>query len=81
MKGVYYNYTIEEENAQRKIGVIAQDVYQQFPELVDLPARPEDPMTVRYSELTPVLLNSIKELYTLHQELKNEVQALKKTLA
>ncbi len=78
MKGVYYNYNVEDDNAQRKIGVIAQDVYKQFPELVDLPNRPEEPMTVRYSELTPVLLNSIKELYLLHKELKREVEELKK---
>jgi hypothetical protein len=80
MKGVYYNYTVEEEGNPRKIGVIAQDVYKQFPELVDLPSRPEEPMTVRYSELTPVLLNSIKELYLLHQELRSEVQTLRESL-
>jgi hypothetical protein len=77
MKGVYYNYKIEEEGTPRKIGVIAQDVYQQFPELVDLPENPENAMSVRYSELTPVLLNSIKELYDLYKELKEDVQKLK----
>ncbi len=77
MKGVYYNYKVEEEDAPKKIGVIAQDVYQQFPELVDVPKNPEDPMSVRYSELTPVLLNSVKELYDLYKELKEEVQKLK----
>lgn len=77
MNGVYYNYTVEDESAPRKIGVIAQEVHAQFPELVDLPSRPEDPMTVRYSELTPVLLNSIKELYDLYKDLKEEVQSLK----
>ena len=77
MRGVYYNYNIEDESAQRKIGVIAQEVHAQFPELVDLPANPEDPMTVRYSELTPVLINSIKELYDLYKELKDEIQSLK----
>ena len=78
MKGVYYNYKIEEEGSQRKIGVIAQNVYSQFPELVDVPKNPEEAMSVRYSELTPVLLNGIKELYDLYKELKNEIEELKK---
>ncbi len=78
MKGVYYNYNIEEEGAPRKIGVIAQDVQKQFPELVDIPKNPEDAMSVRYSELTPILINSVKELYILFKELKEEVKHLKK---
>jgi hypothetical protein len=78
MKGVYYNYKIEEEGAPRKIGVIAQNVYEQFPELVDVPQNPEEAMSVRYSELTPVLLNGIKELYDLYKELKNDISELKK---
>ncbi len=77
MKGVYYNYKIEEEGAPRKIGVIAQNVYTQFPELVDVPENSEEAMSVRYSELTPVLLNGIKELYDLYKELKNEINDLK----
>ncbi len=78
MKGVYYNYKIEEEGTPRKIGVIAQNVYAQFPELVDVPQNPEEAMSVRYSELTPVLLNGIKELYDLYKELKNDISELKK---
>jgi hypothetical protein len=77
MKGVYYNYKIEEEGAPRKIGVIAQNVYTQFPELVDVPQNPEEAMSVRYSELTPVLINGIKELYDLYKELKNDISELK----
>lgn len=77
MKGVYYNYKIEDKDAPRKIGVIAQDVYSQFPELVDVPKNSDEAMSVRYSELTPVLLNGIKELYDLYKELKNEIENMK----
>ncbi len=77
MKGVYYNYKIEEDDAPRKIGVIAQNVYSQFPELVDVPKNPQEAMSVRYSELTPVLLNGIKELYDLYKDLKSEIEKMK----
>ena len=60
--GVYYNFKGDGETASRKVGVIAQDVHKALPEAVDLPSQEELPMTVRYSELIPILINSVKEL-------------------
>ena len=46
----------------KQIGVIAQELYDVLPEVVDVPQNPEHPMTVRYSEITALLINAVKEL-------------------
>jgi hypothetical protein len=77
MRGVYYNYKIDEDDAPRKIGVVAQEVLNEFPELVDVPENSQEALTVRYSELAPVLINGIKELYQLYKDLKEEIKNIK----
>jgi hypothetical protein len=59
LKGVTYNYTYDDKDEPRRVGVIAQDVLKVLPEAV---LEEEDGfLSVRYSELTPLLINAIKE--------------------
>ncbi len=62
IKGIYFKYNSDDENIGRRVGVIAQEVLEIMPEAVDLNVNPEKPMTVRYSDLIPLLINCIKEL-------------------
>ncbi len=62
INGVYFKYNEDKEDVGRRIGVIAQEVLDVLPEAVDLNVNPDKPMTVRYTDLIPLLINSIKEL-------------------
>ncbi len=62
INGVYFKYKDDDESIGRRLGVIAQEVYEILPEAVDLNVNPDKPMTVRYTDLIPLLINSIKEL-------------------
>jgi len=53
-----------DETNQRKIGLIAQEVNEVFPEVVDIPSDTCIMWGVRYSELTPVLVKAIQEQQT-----------------
>jgi hypothetical protein len=83
-----YNYITEEDTTKRHLGVMAQDLQKVMPELVveldahknnefknKLPEniRDETLYGVKYYELIPVLINSIKEL-------KQEVDTLKQQI-
>jgi len=58
LRGVYYNYKI---NPGRKdIGVIAQEVQKQFPELVNTDSKGY--LGVSYEKLTAVLIEAVKDL-------------------
>ncbi len=73
IRGVYYNYNSDKEGSQRKVGVIAQEVIQSIPEIVDVPENENSPYTVRYQELAPILLNAMKEIIVEINNLKNEI--------
>jgi hypothetical protein len=78
INGVYYNYNTDASQnvTQRRVGVIAQDVLTVLPEAVS-----EDLSTkmygVRYTELIPLLINSVKELSAKVDILQAEIQSLK----
>ena len=62
MCGVYHDWN-DENQPERAIGVIAQDVRQNYPELV---AESNDGfLSVNYPKLTAVLLQSVKELKSM----------------
>jgi hypothetical protein len=65
---VYYSFNNFDDDKNR-IGLIAQEVQQHFPELVNTDPK-TDNLTLDYTGLIPVLLGAIKEL-------KNEVETLK----
>jgi hypothetical protein len=64
---IYYSFNNFDDDRNR-IGLIAQEVQEHFPELVDLEPRTEK-LTLDYTGLIPVLLGAIKEL-------KNKVETL-----
>ncbi len=76
IRGVYYNYNSDKEGSQRKVGVVAQEVLAAIPEIVDVPNNEDKPLSVRYQELTPILLNAMKEIMYEINSLKNEVSLL-----
>lgn len=81
LKGVYYNWRTEEFPQKQfthrhQLGVIAQDVEAQFPELVDTNA--EGYKSVNYPALVAPLIESIKTLYRgltqTQQQQKNQAR-------
>jgi hypothetical protein len=85
-----YNYRTT-ENKQKRIGFLAQDVYQVIPEIVDKgdngPFRGDgnaelsaqqgfEPWGIRYTELVPVLVKAIQELKAENEELKSRIEVL-----
>ena len=68
---IYYSFNNFDDDKNR-IGLIAQEVQQHFPELVNVDPK-TDYLTLDYTGLIPVLLGAIKEL-------KTELETLKKQL-
>ena len=66
IRGVRYRYKADKETPRLNIGVIAQEVEKVFPELVNkMPSDPESDeeyMTVTYENITPILIEAVKEL-------------------
>ena len=66
IRGVRYLYKADKETTRFNIGVIAQEVEKVFPELVNtMPSDPESDeeyMTVTYENITPILIEAVKEL-------------------
>ena len=73
MRGVYFSWKSDEENTQR-CGLIAQEVEQVLPEVVD---NDTDFKQVRYTEVTPLLVQAIKELKAELDTVKAELATLK----
>ena len=67
------SYTINKDG-EEKIGVLAQDIKEVFPELVG--TDDNNMLTVNYQGLVPVLINAIKEQQSEIDELKEMVQEL-----
>ena len=55
------SYTIKTNEAESKIGILAQDVQKVFPELVKTTNDSNQTLSVNYQGLIPVLINAIKE--------------------
>ena len=69
LKGV--TYTWKDGHGSKEIGVIAQDIHAQFPELVTLNS--DNFLTVDYPKITAVLIESVKDL-------KKEIDTIKESL-
>jgi len=67
MRGVTYNYKSDLNDGQRGTGVIAQEMQQVMPEVV----QEGEYLSVAYGNIEGVLIESIKELKTQIEELKN----------
>lgn len=67
---IYYSFNNFEDDKNR-IGLIAQEVQEHFPELVEVEPRTEK-LTLDYTGLIPILLGAIKELKTEIETLKTK---------
>jgi ethanolamine utilization protein EutQ (cupin superfamily) len=67
MRGVTYNYKSELNDGQRGTGVIAQEMQQVMPEVVE----EGQYLSVAYGNLVGVLIEAVKELQAEIKELKN----------
>ncbi|WP_026632715.1 tail fiber domain-containing protein [Dyadobacter alkalitolerans] len=71
-----YHYK-NSDNKQFSLGFIAQEVVKVLPEIVDVPENKEEYLSIRYSELVPVLTKAIQEQQTQIAEQKAEITNLK----
>lgn len=78
LNGVYYDWTKDGSN-ERQIGMIAEDVGKVLPEIVGVdPDNSEYAVGMDYARLSAVLVEAIKEQQKQIEELKTEIEALKK---
>jgi hypothetical protein len=70
IRSVIGKYKTDKEGIRRNF-LIAQDLLEVFPEVVDVDENEEKPMGVRYQDLIPILVSAL-------QELKQEIDTLKK---
>lgn len=75
LRGVYYN-KIDNEDKEREIGFIAQEVNEVAPELVTH-AEDIDQYGMKYGNTTALLVEAVKELTQQVKDLKQEVEELK----
>jgi len=64
------SYTMKANESIAKIGLLAQEVQQAFPELVKVAGDEEGTLSVNYQGMIPVLINAIKEQQKQIDELK-----------
>lgn len=75
LNGYRYQWEDEKMDSSIQIGLIAQEVQKQFPEVVKENAKGE--LSVNYSGMIPLLITAIKEQQQQIEELKKEIHALK----
>ena len=78
---VYYDWRTQEFpdrnfSKEKQIGVIAQEVEKEFPELVE--TNGDGYKSVDYTKLTPILIEAVKTQQSQIKELKDEISELKK---
>ena len=84
LKGLHYYWKTDEykENnfsTERQVGFVAQEIEKIFPEMVFTDA--QGYKSVDYARLTPVLVEAIKELKILNEELTNKNEKLEGRLS
>jgi len=77
--GYTYNWIDNTKSDSEQVGLIAQEVEAQFPQLVSTDKK--GLKAVAYSSMVPVLVEAIKEQQTMIDDLKTENLQLKKDLA
>ena len=60
LRGVYFSWRDDPQDV-RQVGLIAQDVLREIPEIVEV-ANPEGHLAVKYLEVLPLIVEAIKEL-------------------
>lgn len=82
LRGVYFNFKVKENF--RRIGCIAQDFQEHFPEIVTQrfdEAAGEDRLTMDYSRISCILLQGIKELKNIVRNQEQKIAALQQAIA
>ena len=75
LRGVYYNL-ISTLSTSRKVGFIAQEIEEVLPEVVHTDLSEDQMKSVSYANITALLTEGIKELYTKVQALEAQVSTL-----
>ena len=65
------SYTMKSNDRESKIGLLAQEILEVFPELVKAGEDKNETLSVNYQGLIPVLINAIKEQQNQIDELKS----------
>jgi len=80
LNGIKFNWVNEPDNAQKKLGVIAQDVQKVLPEAVftSKNEKGEEYLGVHYEKLPVVIIEAVKAQQQEIQALKQEVDRLSK---
>jgi len=76
LRGVSYNWIGEGRDSAEQIGFVAQEMEQVFPQLVK--TNDKGYKSIAYSHMTPILLEAIKEQQQQIDELKKEIEELRK---
>lgn len=74
LNGYYYHKVGEEEDSLKHIGVIAQEVEAEYPELV---SKNTDIKSVNYDGINAILIECVKELRKDNLAIKSELEELK----
>lgn len=77
LQPVSYNWKDANQTTQTQLGLIAQDARKIIPEIV-IGDESKENLAINYTELIPVLINSIKEQQKQIDELRAELKKLKK---
>jgi len=77
LNGYYYHKVGEHEDSLKHIGVIAQEVEKEYPELI---SNNTDTKSVNYDGLNAILIESVKELVKENRTIKSELEEMKNIL-
>ena len=67
------SYTMKSNEKENKIGLLAQEILEVFPELVKAGGDKNETLSVNYQGLIPVLINAIKEQQNQIKTISNEI--------
>jgi len=67
------SYTLKSNEKENKIGLLAQEILEVFPELVKSGMDNNETLSVNYQGLIPVLINAIKEQQNQIKTISNEI--------
>jgi hypothetical protein len=67
------SYTLKSNEKENKIGLLAQEILEVFPELVKSGMDKNETLSVNYQGLIPVLINAIKEQQNQIKTISNEI--------
>lgn len=79
LRGVYFNWD-EEHGGEHDMGMIAEEVGEVLPEIVEYEEDGVYTSGMDYSKLTPLLVEALKELRSENQALKQRIEALERAI-